>query len=272
MAENEAGAAPTPPTPPQMKVLGQFIKDLSFENIVSRKPIQGEVQPDMQVQVSLDAKKRADNQYEPLSRPFDKEVDWQKLQTRQPWLPQEDNTLRQIIESQGIRAWSLVAKELNMRVHKGIPVRQGKQCRERYYNHIDPRLVKGNWTAEEDVYIMTQQQVIGNKWSKIAKQLPGRTENQVKNRFKSLLKRGASNCPRGLTPIENLLTEMKRSLDPEKLVIASPALSSTVTPSPQTPFSSADLNFSAWTNAFSGGMHALATPSPTTMLFFHRDK
>ena len=68
MAENEAGAAPTPPTPPQMKVLGQFIKDLSFENIVSRKPIQGEVQPDMQVQVSLDAKKRADNQYEVISK------------------------------------------------------------------------------------------------------------------------------------------------------------------------------------------------------------
>ncbi len=68
MAENENGAAPAQPTPPQMKVLGQFIRDLSFENIVSRKPIQGEVQPDIQVQVALDAKKRGENQYEVLSK------------------------------------------------------------------------------------------------------------------------------------------------------------------------------------------------------------
>ena len=110
---------------------------------------------------------RSQNLYEPLSRPFDKEVDWQKLQTRQPWLPQEDYTLKAIIEDQGVRGWSIVAKELNMRVHRGIPVRQGKQCRERYYNHIDPRLVKGNWSPEEDVFIMQQQQQIGNKWSRI---------------------------------------------------------------------------------------------------------
>ncbi|MDD9921170.1 MAG: protein-export chaperone SecB [Boseongicola sp.] len=68
MAENDNGAAPTPPTPPQMKVLGQFIRDMSFENIVSQKPIQGEVQPDIQVQVALDAKKRGDNQYEVISK------------------------------------------------------------------------------------------------------------------------------------------------------------------------------------------------------------
>ncbi len=68
MAE-ENGAAPQAPTPPQMKVLGQFIRDMSFENILSRKPVEGEVQPDIQVQVALDAKKRAtDNQYEVISK------------------------------------------------------------------------------------------------------------------------------------------------------------------------------------------------------------
>lgn len=69
MADNENGATPTPPTPPQMKVLGQFIRDLSFENILSQKPIEGEVQPDIQVQVSLDGRKRGgDNQYEVISK------------------------------------------------------------------------------------------------------------------------------------------------------------------------------------------------------------
>ena len=65
MAENEPEAAPQTPIQPRMQVLGQFIRDLSFENVVSRKPISGEVTPDIQVQVSLDGRKRpVDNQYE----------------------------------------------------------------------------------------------------------------------------------------------------------------------------------------------------------------
>jgi preprotein translocase subunit SecB len=61
MAEAEA----TPPTSPQLRVLGQFIRDLSFENIMAQKGAPSDVQPDVQVQVNLDAKKRtADNQYE----------------------------------------------------------------------------------------------------------------------------------------------------------------------------------------------------------------
>jgi preprotein translocase subunit SecB len=66
MAENENGAAPQVP---QMKVVGQFIRDLSFENILAQKPIAGQVQPDIQVQVALDAKKGgADNQFEVVSK------------------------------------------------------------------------------------------------------------------------------------------------------------------------------------------------------------
>lgn len=71
MAEGENGADPAAQQmqQPQMKVLGQFIRDMSFENILSRKPIEGEVQPDIQVQVSLDGRKRGDdNQYEVVSK------------------------------------------------------------------------------------------------------------------------------------------------------------------------------------------------------------
>lgn len=65
MAENENGAAPQQPVMPQMKIAGQFIRDMSFENILARKPVQGEVQPDIQVQVALDGRKRGEgNQYE----------------------------------------------------------------------------------------------------------------------------------------------------------------------------------------------------------------
>lgn len=69
--QENGAAAPTPtesqaqPQAPKMQILGQFIRDMSFENIVAQKGIQGDVQPDIQVQVNLDAKKRpADNQYE----------------------------------------------------------------------------------------------------------------------------------------------------------------------------------------------------------------
>jgi preprotein translocase subunit SecB len=65
MAEISPGAAPQMPMQPQMRVLGQFIRDLSFENVIARKPVAGEVTPDVQVQVSLDGRKRPqDNQYE----------------------------------------------------------------------------------------------------------------------------------------------------------------------------------------------------------------
>ncbi len=64
MAETN-GAGQTAPQQPKMSVLAQFIRDLSFENILSQKGVSGEVQPDVQVQVNLDAKKRsAENQYE----------------------------------------------------------------------------------------------------------------------------------------------------------------------------------------------------------------
>lgn len=65
MADTENGAAKANSPQLKMQVLAQFIRDLSFENIVAQKGVQGEVQPDIQVQVSLDAKKRqVDNQYE----------------------------------------------------------------------------------------------------------------------------------------------------------------------------------------------------------------
>jgi preprotein translocase subunit SecB len=68
MAEADNGAAVQVPQV-RMRILGQFIRDMSFENNLARKPIDGEVTPEMQVQVALDAKKRpADHQYEVLSK------------------------------------------------------------------------------------------------------------------------------------------------------------------------------------------------------------
>ncbi len=68
-AKTENGAAAAQPQPPQMRVLGQFIRDLSFENALAVKGVEGEVKPEINVEVSLDAKKRpVDHQYEVISK------------------------------------------------------------------------------------------------------------------------------------------------------------------------------------------------------------
>lgn len=68
MAENENGAAEgAQQKAPKMNVLAQFVRDMSFENILAQKGASGEAQPDVQVQVNIDAKKRAtEHQYDVL--------------------------------------------------------------------------------------------------------------------------------------------------------------------------------------------------------------
>ena len=77
------------------------------------------------------------------------------------------------------KRWALIASH--------IPGRAGKQCRERWLNHLDSRVVKSDWTPDEDAILLDAQQRVGNKWSEIARGLPGRAENAVKNRFNSLI-------------------------------------------------------------------------------------
>ncbi len=65
----EDAAQPQQPVMPRMQVLGQYIRDMSFENVLAQKGVQGEVQPDINVEVALDAKKRpADHQFEVITK------------------------------------------------------------------------------------------------------------------------------------------------------------------------------------------------------------
>ncbi|KAF0699876.1 Aste57867_9586 [Aphanomyces stellatus] len=93
------------------------------------------------------------------------------------WRPDEDDVLRQLV-AEGRKNWGQVAAR--------IPGRTSKQCRERWYNHLDPNIIRGDYTQEEDQVIIEAQQRIGNRWSAIAAMLPGRTEDAVKIRWKSL--------------------------------------------------------------------------------------
>ncbi|CAG9321745.1 unnamed protein product [Blepharisma stoltei] len=111
------------------------------------------------------------------------------------WTKTEDLILSKIIEVRGPNSWSKIAKELNSLLYQKKQIRNGKQCRERWLNRLNPIINKNEWTEEEDLYIINQQVLIGNKWCEIARGLKGRTENSVKNRFKSLMAKRSNESP-----------------------------------------------------------------------------
>lgn len=96
------------------------------------------------------------------------------------WSSAEDEKLVTIVRECGARNWSFIAKCMAGRTNK--------QCRERWHNHLNPRISKDKWTVDEDLVIHKSVSEIGHKWSEIAARLPGRTDNAVKNRYNGKLK------------------------------------------------------------------------------------
>ncbi|XP_057460715.1 transcription factor MYB78-like [Actinidia eriantha] len=95
-----------------------------------------------------------------------------------PWTSEEDLKLIHCISMRGPAHWTYLARSAGLK-------RTGKSCRLRWLNYLHPDLKRGNLTLQEQLLILHLHSHWGNKWSKIAQHLPGRTDNEIKNYFRT---------------------------------------------------------------------------------------
>lgn len=99
-----------------------------------------------------------------------------------PWTCDEDRILINHVTLHGHDNWRALPKQAGL-------LRCGKSCRLRWTNYLRPDIKRGNFSEEEEETIINLHEVLGNRWSAIAAQLPGRTDNEIKNVWHTHLKK-----------------------------------------------------------------------------------
>ncbi|XP_020547095.1 transcription factor MYB88-like isoform X2 [Sesamum indicum] len=99
------------------------------------------------------------------------------------WSQEEDDILREQIRLHGTENWAIIASKFKDKTTR--------QCRRRWFTYLNSDFKRGGWSPEEDMLLCEAQKIFGNRWTEIAKVVPGRTDNAVKNRFTTLCKKRA---------------------------------------------------------------------------------
>lgn len=105
------------------------------------------------------------------------------------WTREEDQVILNFVQQNGDKDWAKLALMLNGRT--------GKQCRERFKNHLDPNVMRNPWTPEEDQRLIDLHAQFGNAWTKISNFFDGRTDNCIKNRWNSTIKKRLERLEKG---------------------------------------------------------------------------
>ncbi|KAL2899082.1 Transcription factor MYB59 [Bienertia sinuspersici] len=116
-----------------------------------------------------------------------------------PWTEQEDLQLVCFVGLFGDRRWDFIAKVSGLK-------RTGKSCRLRWVNYLHPGLKRGKMTPHEEKLVLELHSQWGNRWSRIARRLPGRTDNEIKNYWRTHMRKKAQEKKQEASPSSSSTT------------------------------------------------------------------
>ncbi|XP_019191854.1 PREDICTED: myb-related protein Myb4-like [Ipomoea nil] len=141
---------------------------------------------------------------------------------RGAWSPEEDRKLISYIRNHGIWNWTQMPKFAGLS-------RTGKSCRLRWVNYLRPDVKRGPFSREEVEIIIKMYESMGNRWSAMAAQLPGRSDNEIKNFFHTHLKKHLRRQPKhAAAAADRRSKDDNTTSDDAKIIIADHCNSSSV--------------------------------------------
>lgn len=131
-----------------------------------------------------------------IQKEINKIIQKSKYKPHQKWSKEEDEKLKKLVEEFGVNDWRHLAKKMEGR--------NSRQCRERYQYYLNPSLIQGQWTREEDELIISLRNNLGPQWMKISKYFEHRTDAMIKNRFHFLIRKENKKKEKDAAVVENV--------------------------------------------------------------------